>query len=582
MIDIKDLSFEYFTRDEYNYLSEMITAINEINFTAEDGEFVVIAGRNGSGKSTFARILNRLLVPIDGQVSIYGLDALNPENIYEIRKKVSMIFQNPDSQIIGSIVEEDIAFGMENLGFSRRKMKENINKAIEAVGLSGKGQDILKRKVSELSGGEKQKLVIAGALAMEPKCLVLDESTSMLDPFSRKEIIDILIKQKTVTVILITHIMTELLYADTVYVFDKGKICLKGTPKKIFSDGKKLEQLGLELPQSVLLANRLYNEGIIKKKNLMTVDDIVNEMSTEYYYKTKENIAMPAIIKENIKIDPTKAILVNDISFSYGKKNVLQNIKLEINKGEFVGVIGETSAGKTTFIQSIAGLLKPQKGSVYVDGVEIYDKNTDQIEVNKKIGFLFQYPEQQLFAKNVYEDVLYGVKNLGLTKVEAEKRAYESIELVGLSQEVYDMSMNRLSGGQLRRVALAGVIAMKPEYLILDEPTAGLDPAGGEEMLNIISALREELNVTIIMVTHDIDSIVKYADRILLMENGRITQDGRPSTVLHNNYISTNNKENLPTIMRFMFELKNKGFDIPCNCVDEDECVKIIKERIGC
>ena len=126
MIDIKDLSFEYFTRDEYNYLSEMITAINEINFTAEDGEFVVIAGRNGSGKSTFARILNRLLVPIDGQVSIYGLDALNPENIYEIRKKVSMIFQNPDSQIIGSIVEEDIAFGMENLGFSRRKMKENI------------------------------------------------------------------------------------------------------------------------------------------------------------------------------------------------------------------------------------------------------------------------------------------------------------------------------------------------------------------------------------------------------------------------------------------------------------------------
>ena len=133
MIDIKDLSFEYFTRDEYNYLSEMITAINKINFTAEDGEFVVIAGRNGSGKSTFARILNRLLVPIDGQVSIYGLDALNPENIYEIRKKVSMIFQNPDSQIIGSIVEEDIAFGMENLGFSRRKMKENINKAIEEM-----------------------------------------------------------------------------------------------------------------------------------------------------------------------------------------------------------------------------------------------------------------------------------------------------------------------------------------------------------------------------------------------------------------------------------------------------------------
>ena len=133
MIDIKDLSFEYFTRDEYNYLSEMITAINEINFTAEDGEFVVIAGRNGSGKSTFARILNRLLVPIDGQVSIYGLDALNPENIYEIRKKVSMIFQDPDSQIIGSIVEEDIAVGMENLGFSRRKMKENINKAIEEM-----------------------------------------------------------------------------------------------------------------------------------------------------------------------------------------------------------------------------------------------------------------------------------------------------------------------------------------------------------------------------------------------------------------------------------------------------------------
>lgn len=594
MINIKDLTFEYFSRDEDNYLEDMIVAIENINFNAQDGEFIVIAGRNGSGKSTFARILNRLLVPIEGNVEIFGYDALDIDNVYEIRKKVGMVFQNPDDQIIGSIVEEEIAFGMENLGFDNKTMKNNVVRSLNKVGFIKEDNNksntikdkniasILKKRVSELSGGEKQKLVIAGVLAMNTKCIVLDESTSMLDPKSRSEIIKILLdlKKQGITIILITHIMEELLYADTIYIFDKGKISLKGRRNRIFSDEKELNKFGLEQPMIVKIVNELFSKKIINNHELYTIDDLTTYLYKEYPYAFVKDIKFNGKIKEEKKINMKNAILFDKISFSYNKKKYISDLSFGIAKGEFVAIVGNTGAGKTTITQMIPGLVKPQKGTVYIDGVDVFDKNTVRSEINKKVGYLFQYPEQQLFSKNVFEDVVFGPRNLGISEVEAEKRAYESIELVGLPQDVYDLPMNRLSGGQRRRVALAGVLAMKPEYLILDEPTAGLDPEGRNEMMAILKLLHEEAGMTIIMISHDLDVISNVVDRIIVVDNGDIIEEGSPAKALYNSFLMTGNYEGIPTVMRVLVALRKMGLEVKCDCVTVQQLVSSIKEAL--
>lgn len=210
MIKIRDLTFEYFDRDDEGNLTEMVNAIRGINFDAGEGEFIVVAGVNGSGKSTFAKILNRLLLPIEGTVLIGGLDAMQEENIIPIRKMVGMVFQNPDDQLIGSVVEEDVAFGAENIGVPHKELVKRVEDALAQVGLSAS------MRIEELSGGGKQKVAIAGVLAMKPRCIVLDEATSMLDPKSRRDVLQLMkeLQKQGITIILITHLMEELLLAD--------------------------------------------------------------------------------------------------------------------------------------------------------------------------------------------------------------------------------------------------------------------------------------------------------------------------------------------------------------------------------
>ena len=250
MIKIRDLTFEYFDRDEEGNLTDMINAIRGINFDAAEGEFIAIAGRNGSGKSTFARLLNRLLAADEGEVNIAGLDAGNPDNAMEIRKKVGMVFQDPEDELIGSIVAEDVAFGAENIGLPEAELPEIVREAIAAVGFKDDADTTAARRIAELSGGEKQKTAIACVLAMHPECIVFDESTSMLDPTSRRELLTLikyLNKEKGITVILVTHNMDELLLADRIYVFDKGKIVMNKRKNAAFADSDLLEKYGLEL-----------------------------------------------------------------------------------------------------------------------------------------------------------------------------------------------------------------------------------------------------------------------------------------------------------------------------------------------
>lgn len=571
MIKIRDMEFEYFDRDDEGNLTEMINAIRGINFDAKKGEFIAIVGRNGSGKSTFAKILNRLLVPIEGTVIIDGIDATDEDNILAVRKKVGMVFQNPDDQLIGSIVAEDVAFGAENIGIAHNKLWERVLDSIKRVGLSVRRADgktdemkIAKKRINQLSGGEKQKVAIAGVLAMKPLCIVLDESTSMLDTESRW---DILAKMKelnekdNITVILITHIMEEALLADRIYVMDKGKMVMQGRKEQIFANEEKLENYGLECPMAVKVARYLYDQKVIRTPELYSVHALAERIKVEHPELFWKDVAMPEAELNHIKTNPVNAIIYDNVSFSYGEKPAIRNLSLTINKGEYVAIMGKTGAGKSTLLQMIPGFIKPDSGNVYVDGVDVNDRTTDKQSLRCKIGYVFQYPEQQLFARNVYEDVVFGPRNIGVSEVEAEKRAYEAIELVGLPQDVYDIPVNKLSGGQKRRVALAGVLAMKPEYLILDEPTAGLDPCGKREMLQIIDILHRDAGITIITISHDVEGVAEYADRLIMLDKGVNIGEGYPPLVF---YRLSDKSEGIPFMMRLLVTLRKNGLPVSC------------------
>lgn len=607
MIKIRDLAFEYFDRDEEGNLTEMIQAIRGIPFDAKKGDFIAVAGKNGSGKSTFAKILNRLLVPVEGTVLIGGRDAMDEENAMEIRKMVGMVFQSPDDQLIGSVVAEDVAFGAENIGVPQHRLWERVLNAIAQAGLAvyepkasreEKKQSLLQtanRRINELSGGEKQKTAIAGVLAMQPDCIVLDEATSMLDPTSRWEILHLmkrLNEEAKITIILITHKMEELLLADTIYILHKGKLALKGRKEGIFAQRDKLEQLGLECPEIVQIKEWLYEKKLLRDQFVFSVNDLVARLKKEHPYAFLKDVTMTKGTLEKPKVNPVNAILINNLSFSYGKREILHDVNLSVGKGEYVAIVGATGAGKSTLIQHIPGLLKAKKEMVYVDGMDVADRATDIRKLRTKIGYVFQYPEQQLFAKNVYEDVVFGPRNVGVSEVEAEKRAYEAISLVGLPEEIYDIPIQKLSGGQKRRVALAGVLAMKPEYLILDEPLAGLDPESKRNMLEIIDKLHKEAGITILMVSHDIESVATYAERVIVMDKGTVKYDGKPEQVFYELAMGsfamgeseqTKFEDSMPTvpaIMELLVKLRCAGLPVECRTIKLEQGIKEIEKAL--
>ena len=596
MIKIRNLTFEYFDRDDEGNLTEMVNAIRGINFDAGEGEFIVVAGVNGSGKSTFAKILNRLLLPIEGTVLIGGLDAMQEENIIPIRKMVGMVFQNPDDQLIGSVVEEDVAFGAENIGVPHKELVKRVEDALAQVGLSAS------MRIEEISGGGKQKVAIAGVLAMKPRCIVLDEATSMLDPKSRRDVLQLMkeLQKQGITIILITHLMEELLLADWIYVMHQGRLAMKGSREVIFAQPEKLREFGLELPMTVQLAHALAKCGCMRTKDLFSIEAIAERIYKEHPYAfLKEKTMEPAPAGKKAKA-LSQAIVLQHVHLNYGEKPILTDVCCSIEKGSYTAIIGPSGAGKSTLLQMIPALISPTDGNIYVDGLEVTDASADIAALRKKIGFIFQYPEQQLFAKNVYEDVVFGPRNVGISEVEAEKRAYEAIQFVGLPQDVYDLPMDKLSGGQKRRVALAGVIAMQPDYLILDEPLAGLDPVGKKKMLDILRALHRDAGITVVVVSHDADAVVEDAEQVLYLQDGKILEYGTPADVFYrlwrrkmddmsqgmtgrqtlDNKILSEALCELPVCMQLLIRLRMMGLPVSCRHTQPAETVQAIVDAV--
>lgn len=279
------------------------------------------------------------------------------------------------------------------------------------------------------------------------------------------------------------------------------------------------------------------------------------------------------------------SIIVNKITYVYdlgsgSEKIALDNVSCVIEPGEFIGLIGHTGSGKSTFIQHLNGLIRATSGGIFVDGKDIYDKDYPMKELRSRIGLVFQYPEHQLFETDIFKDVCFGPKNLGLSQKEAELRAFEALRLVGLPQELYYQSPFDLSGGQKRRAAIAGVLAMKPQMLILDEPTAGLDPRGRDDILNCIKRLHDEMHITVILVSHSMEDVARYVDRIMVMEHGRLIFDDRPRAVFKHYKELESVGLAAPAVTYIMNALKNHGLQVGTDVLTVEEAAEEICRHI--
>ena len=274
IVRTKDVVYEYIRRDDEGEVTGVVTAVDHVSLEVEQGDFVAILGHNGSGKSTLAKHFNAILVPEEGTVWVDGIDTAQDEQVWKVRQTAGMVFQNPDNQIIGQVVEEDVGFGPENMGVPTEEIWKRVNESLKAVGM----YEYRKHSPNKLSGGQKQRVSIAGVLAMRPKCIVLDEPTAMLDPNGRKEVLAAvkeLNKSEKVSVILITHYMEEVVDADKVFVMDAGKVVMSGTPREIFSQVERLKELRLDVPQATLLAYELKKKGICLKDGILTQEELI-------------------------------------------------------------------------------------------------------------------------------------------------------------------------------------------------------------------------------------------------------------------------------------------------------------------
>ena len=277
IIKAKNLLFEYIRRDDEGNVEGITTAVNDVNLDIEQGDFIAILGHNGSGKSTLAKHFNAIHMPTEGTVWVDGKDTAKQENVWDIRQKAGMVFQNPDNQIIGQVVEEDVGFGPENMGIPAKEIWERVEESLKTVGMYA----YRKHSPNKLSGGQKQRVSIAGVIAMHPKCIILDEPTAMLDPVGRKEVIRAiraLNDVEEVTVVLITHYMEETIYAKKIFVMDEGRIVMEGTPKEIFSQVDKLKELRLDVPKVTLLAHELKKSGLPLPDGILTTKELVEEL----------------------------------------------------------------------------------------------------------------------------------------------------------------------------------------------------------------------------------------------------------------------------------------------------------------
>lgn len=543
-------------------------ALDHCSFSIEEGSFVAILGENGSGKSTLARHINVLLQPQSGEISVFSMPGSDPAYEKQIRRSCGMVFQNPDNQIVATTVEEDAAFGLENLGIPAPEIRQRVAHSLELLKIS----ELAKRSPDTLSGGQKQKLALAGILAMNPRCFIFDEATSMLDPQMRHELLRFvaeLRRQNQLTMILVTHFLEEALAADRILYLQEGRLILDMPPREFFAEAA-IHLPQLEVPSLYALLRRLEIEGL---GSYLDLDGRSPERLAPLVYQRLGESRSDPVIDQRMKAlqqslseerrvraaakpasDPV--LRVDRLSFSYSESSAadqsttLSEVSFELNRGECLAICGPSGAGKSTLIMHLNGLLQIQSGEIQVLDMDLKNrKNLKQLR--RKIALLFQYPEHQLFAETLIDDIAFGPKALGVPAHLAYEKASAAALLMGFSEADFQRSPFSFSGGQMRRAALAGLLASDPEILVLDEPAAGLDPQSKRQLLEMLKDLQRQ-GLSLILVSHDVNDMANYADRILLLNHGQVVSEGSAQEILCNEELMRANGLELPDYAEFL------------------------------
>lgn len=538
MIQIDALSVKYPGRKR--------TVLRELSLHVERGETLLILGPSGSGKSSLALTFNGL-VPhsvaelLGGSVRVNGVDT-RQASVAELAQQVGILFQDPDAQFATMKVEDEIAFGLENLSIAPQEMDAKIEHALSQVGM----QHARTRPVHALSGGEKQRVALASLLAMKPEVLVFDEPTANLDSVGTQQVFALLAELKARgqhTLVLIEHKLDELMHlVDRVVVLDhEGSVFADGKPRQVFDEhGAELKRLGVWMPQVSMLAHELRERGTHLANFPITLGEAVKVFGGAHLNETVSS----AEVERQLETEPI--LEVRELSFSYGDMAALHGVSLQVYPGDFLAVVGPNGAGKSTLAKHLIGLIAPPAGHILLRGNDIAYVRAS--ELAKHVAFVFQNPEHQFVTETVFNEIAYGLRVVGKPEDEVTQRTEELLETFGLARYAKANPFT-LSHGEKRRLSVAAMLAMGQDILILDEPTFGQDERNAAALMSLLGDLNDQ-GKTVIMITHDMRLVAEYAHRVAVMQTGKVIFDGDPDELFQHTELLARSHLNLPPLAR--------------------------------
>ena len=564
----------------HSYSLSGIRSLVDVCVDVERGERIALIGANASGKTTFGRCLNGLLRPDSGSVQVDGFSTADAGSVAEVRRRVAMVFQNPDDQLVATSVAAEIAFGLENLGVETAPMRERVREVLERFDL----ERYQRRPPHQLSGGEKQRLAIASSFAVGPSYLVLDEPTSMLDSSARADLLELIGEMSQLEQIATIHItqnVEEACQADRILVMARGELVMDGSPAHVFGRAPELRELGLHPPFAYELASStgLTGPATAAGPSATALVPHLTELCSK--------LPKPRRFSPHATGDAGTSLRVEDLHYAYagteGSVPALMGVSGDLSSGGAVGIIGASGSGKSTLAQHLNGLLEPQRGAVVLDGVAIAAFD-DLTAVRRRVGLVFQFPEVQLFEETVAADVAFGPRNFGCSEAEIRSRVRESLEAVALPVDEFGARPPlSLSGGERRRAAIAGVLAMNPEVLVLDEPSAGLDPRGRDRLRDMLSALRDQ-GMRVVLITHDAELVAAATARVLALTRGEVVASGPTHSVLGALDFAAVTGLEPPSVARLVHLLRRAGCPLPPEVISSRQLLEYftpISQPIG-
>ena len=602
MIDVEGLSYTY---------PGGISALKNLSLSIGSGERIAVIGANGSGKTTLARCLNGLIQPQTGSVVVDGLSTTDPHALFDLRRRLGMVFQNPDDQLVAITLEGEIAFGLENLGIPPAEMRLRVEEIISSFRLS----EFRRRPPHLLSGGEKQRLAIASCIALRPLYLVLDEPTALLDPAGRRDVAEILAnlrrEQPAITIIHITQDPTEAAAADRVVVLDRGCLWMDAAPTEVFSRGSELGRIGLTVPFAAELARGIQEATGAPLDTHLNLGSLAPALADLWGHipftaqprstvsgpnrrggasarSTPDQPPVQDLNDGEVGLTPPREakLVAHDVWHAYdigpGSSPVaaLRGVEAEVPSGGVVALVGSSGSGKSTLAQHLNALLRPDRGRILLDGEDIWTEIGDPTTVRRRVGLVFQFPELQLFDETVAGDIAFGPANLGRSDEEIDRLVRKAMELVALPYaEFAQRSPLSLSGGQRRRAAIAGVLAMDPEVVVLDEPTAGLDPQTRRALVEILQHLHQG-GKSLVLITHDMDLAAELAGHTIVLRAGVVAISGSTRQVLANPAFAAVSGLEPPAAVALMRSLNALGCTVPEDLICLEEVLQFVVQQL--